>query len=85
MVMFALYTNNLSPSPGLNLGLPNTSQMLLPLNHQDSGIGAENITTSVVILIVLKSITRSQSLNVRGMTSTPKYEQTGMRNIPNLT
>ena len=35
---------NLSPSQGLNPGLPNTSQMLLPL-----GIGAENITTSVVI------------------------------------
>ena len=27
---------NLSPSQGLNLGLPNTSQMLLPLRHQDS-------------------------------------------------
>ena len=27
---------NLSPSQGLNLGLPNTSQMLLPLSHQDS-------------------------------------------------
>ena len=34
-----LYMNkekNLSPSQGLNLGLPNTSQMLLPLRHQDS-------------------------------------------------
>ena len=27
---------NLSLSQGLNLGLPNTSQMLLPLRHQDS-------------------------------------------------
>ena len=27
---------NLSPSQGLNLGLPITSQMLLPLRHQDS-------------------------------------------------
>ena len=27
---------NLSPSQGLNLGLPNTSQMLLPLRNQDS-------------------------------------------------
>ena len=27
---------NLNPSQGLNLGLPNTSQMLLPLRHQDS-------------------------------------------------
>ena len=26
----------LSPSQGLNLGLPNTSQMLLPLSLQDS-------------------------------------------------
>ena len=34
-------------SRGLNLGLPNTSQMILSLNHQE--IGAENnITTSVV-------------------------------------
>ena len=34
-----LYMNkkkNPSPSQGLNLGLPNTSQMLLPLRHQDS-------------------------------------------------
>ena len=46
-----LSEKNLSPSQGLNLSLPNTSQMLLPL-----GIGAENITTSVVILIVYKSI-----------------------------
>ena len=29
---------NLSPSQGLNLCLPNTSQKLLPLNHQDSCI-----------------------------------------------
>ena len=26
----------LSPSQGLNVGLPNTSQMLSPLSHQDS-------------------------------------------------
>ena len=35
----SMYMNtekNLSPSQGLNLGLPNTSQMLLPLRHQDS-------------------------------------------------
>ena len=43
-------------SQGLSLGLPITSQMLLPLGLL--GIGAENISTSVtvVILIVHKSI-----------------------------
>ena len=51
------------------------------------GIGAENITTSVVILHSpqVNSVLETQSLHVRGMTSTPKYLQTGMRNIPNLT
>ena len=57
----SLYMNkekNLSPSQGLNLGLPNTSQMLLITTTPPGllGIGAENITTSVVILIVHKSI-----------------------------
>ena len=45
---------------GLNLGLSNTSQMLLPLIKPPGllgiNIGAENIVTSVVILIVHKSI-----------------------------
>ena len=41
IIFSTLYTymnkeKNLSPSQGLNLGLPNTSQMLLPLRHQDS-------------------------------------------------
>ena len=27
--------------PGLNLGLPNSGQMLLPLNYRSSGNGAE--------------------------------------------
>ena len=34
--MYMNKEKNLSPSQGLNLGLPNTSQMLLPLRHQDS-------------------------------------------------
>ena len=41
---------NLGLSQGLNLGLLNTSPMLLP--PELLGIGAENITTSVVILTV---------------------------------
>ena len=44
----------LSPSQGLNLGLPITSQILLPPGLLR--IGAENITTGVVILIVHRSI-----------------------------
>ena len=65
-------------SKGLSLSVLNTSHMLLPL-----GIGAENITTSVVILIVhlwtmrlvhiSQFCTRTQSLHLRGTTSTPKY------------
>ena len=49
---------NLSPSQGLNLGLPNTSQMLLPCNKPSGrlSIRAEIINTSVLILIVHKSI-----------------------------
>ena len=38
-IIIYMYMNkekNLSPSQGLNLGLPITSQMLLPLRHQDS-------------------------------------------------
>ena len=47
-----------NPSPtcsqGLNLGLPNTGLTIRP--PELLGIGAENIPTSVVILIVHKSI-----------------------------
>ena len=43
----------LSPSQELNLGLPNSSQMLLP---ELLGTGAENIISNIVILIVHKSI-----------------------------
>ena len=35
-VVYMNKEKNLSPSQGLNLGLPITSQMLLPLRHQDS-------------------------------------------------
>ena len=41
---------------GLNLGLPVISQMLFSKPPGLLGIGVENITTSVVILIVHKSI-----------------------------
>ena len=36
LILYMNKEKNLSPSQGLNLGFPNTSQMLLPLRHQDS-------------------------------------------------
>ena len=72
-VLYMIKKKNLSPSQGLNVCLPSTSQMLLPPGLV--GIGAENITTSVVNAHSpqVNSVLETQRLHVRGMTSTPKY------------
>ena len=47
---------NLSPSQGLNLGLPNTSQMLLPLRHMYNSNVADSDSQLIESCVNLKTV-----------------------------